>query len=751
MRGSQWASKRLRGGRLLGLLALALSGPAALAAPPPPPPVALLRPYVFTDESAVLTVSGDDPALVFTQQTITAAGGLSPECQVVALVTAHRLVLPPDGEGIHILRFATTPPVELRYLALDPPAPLDPVALRHALPLSGMRLLAGKPYLLLAMGDAVTATGDYAGILQLLLTRATGSREITVLNQSFPGRAVDASVRSFAAESVPRRPDLGLILYGLNDQSAGVTHAAYVEQYAWLARHLADDSLADTVLLQPTPCIDVATHEDQEEADFPAAAALRVLGYAAALRPLAAERHLPLAETFQALWGVGGPSIADSARRLWPLFPPAADRQFEALVESDGRGDTTHPNVLGHLAIARATYAAITGQPATPPPLALVAVNEWTATGLQTSLTVTNASDDARTGKLAVYPLAEQGPVTLTGDGAYDLEPGASATFVLTWPDLQLPADLLRYPASETLATGEATIPVVDFAAGGGQVYAVAATWAVPGGFVRERQELYGNAVTAVLQDGARRRAQNLLLPPDSEAGRLPLVTALHDFAGHEAGWAVAELTYVRAAQAEVGEATVDGLLDDWSGHTWSSLGVPAQARWIHGPEDHREQPGECALRWSCKAGEDALYLALHVTGKVEQDTFTVLFDPRAPAWLGTPGAYYWVTGTFKARGELALQRGDTSARAIGLAGAWRPTATGADVELRVPYDLMAARAWPAAGDLGLGLWWTHLGPQGRTHLQWSGDGYPWDPRTFGVVRRASASLRPLPYTVRIK
>jgi hypothetical protein len=59
---------------------------------------------------------------------------------------------------------------------------------------------------------------------------------------------------------------------------------------------------------------------------------------------------------------------------------------------------------------------------------------------------------------------------------------------------------------------------------------------------------------------------------------------------------------------------------------------------------------------------------------------------------------------------------------------------------------------WPASGDLGLSVWWTHLGADGkRTNLLWAEEGNPWNPRWHGVIRRTDQPVSTLPYRVRIK
>ncbi|HUU69528.1 MAG TPA: hypothetical protein VM186_08385, partial [Planctomycetota bacterium] len=76
----------------------------------------------------------------------------------------------------------------------------------------------------------------------------------------------------------------------------------------------------------------------------------------------------------------------------------------------------------------------------------------------------------------------------------------------------------------------------------------------------------------------------------------------------------------------------------------------------------------------------------------------------------------------------------------------------GSAIEMFVPYELMELTAWPASGDLGLSIWWTHTGPDGKvTQIMWSEDGHPWNTRWYGVVRLVNDAKAKLPYVVRVK
>lgn len=228
----------------------------------------------------------------------------------------------------------------------------------------------------------------------------------------------------------------------------------------------------------------------------------------------------------------------------------------------------------------------------------------------------------------------------------------------------------------------------------------------------------------------------------DSEAGRRPLVH----------GTAVAELAWVRFGAARPGEATPDGDLAEWTDPVWSTVGLPSQARWVRGPLDHRATPDDCMVRFACRAGADAMHVAMRVTGEVTKDRFTLYFDPRPPERLGTAGPYWWLGGSLHPDGRLQLRKGETTKEDVRIPGRWARTETGETIcEFSVPHALMEATAWPESGDLGCSLVWDHVGPDGeRTHLMWAEDGHPWNTRWYGVIRRTTAPATDLPYRVRV-
>lgn len=732
-------------GCLLGLT------PLALGAPPDMPKASLVSPLVWSDEKGVVRLEKTPPGLkevAFSIQTIQRTGW-GPTQEGTAAVREGQIEITPLTEGIHIVALKPLA-LEVRFLAMRPPLPLGKTgraALLRALPRRGPKLLSGQKFTLLAMGDSVTATGDYPQMLAMLLARATGNTKIEFLKRAYSGRSIDATVRHWPDDTRDIQPDLGLLMYGLNDQVTFYPLDAYLEQYRWVAQQMTKQFAADTVFLQPTPDISFPLDEAARKPDSnPSHFAFRTIGFGESLRPLSSELKVPLAETFGAVWGQGGPTIEDAARRLWPIFPPGYSRQFNSLLETDGKGDTIHLNALGHLSMAHAVFDALIGQK-TAPPLHFTARSRWTAAGVQSLITLRNASKLRLIGHVEVHPLLRG---ELQGEPIkYDLGPGKTTQFEVSWPQAKVPSDLLTFPNDHYLAPGRPLIPVLDVADGGSHVYAVTAPFEVDARFARERQIVQPGQVVKIGLFNDGKRSEIPLRLPEAAVGALPLLQKVERQG--KTGWAAAEVRFTRFGAAPTGETTIDGDLAEWQEQTWVPMGEPFQARYSTGPRDFRAAPREAYLHWAFKAGKDGLFLAARGQGQLQNDNFTLFFDPRAPEKLGTVGRYYWLDGKLQPDGKIQLRKGETSREAPGMSGTWRQSDEGLNLELFVPYALFEKRAWPPSGDLGLSLWWVHSGPDGKkTNLMWSEEGHPWNPRWYGVVRHTNKPDS-VPFMVRVK
>jgi len=753
---------------ILVVTALVLGGCMAGARAEEPRAVA---PYVFTDGAATIAVPGASGTAAYRVRTVT-VHGWGPVREVQAPVRDGMLELAPLQEGIHIVTLpGMSADAEARFLALDPPEPPDTAALTRALPRSSARLLSGRPFRIVAMGDSVTATGDYESLLAMMLMRVTGNTNITVVTRAYPGRSVDASVREFERDAVANRPDLGLIMYGLNDQGAGSTLEVYLAQYRWLAEHLASECGADTVFMQPTPVfyLSVFGIENRDPPDVPWSI-LRTLRFAHALRGLGAERGVPVAETFDALWGTGGPTLEDSARAMWPCFPPHHSRRLHSLLESDGKGDAIHPNALGHLQLARAVYQAIagdaiatrgsaasptrarpvherdsseSGEPASP--LDCRGETRWTDHGPVSTVTVVNRGDRTRRGLLKAYPPTDAA-LLMDPAGCYELAPGASRQFEVRWPEVAGPEDLLTYPYNRYLGRATPLIPLVDVAGCGSRVYAVEAPFECPVHIERGRFTVTNRRVMVSCRAGGRTWNRVVAIPPEPPVGRAPVIEAASQDGLR--GWGAAQVAYVRYGAALPGEAVLDGRLDEWAAHRWEPVGLPVQARSRRGQtQDARHSPDDVFMHWAFKAGTNAVFMAAQIQGDASRDRVSLFFDPRPPAALGTVGRYYWAWARgrrpmFQHNGRLALDKGETTpASARSPRGAWTRDGGRTTLEIEVPYTIMETDAWPASGDLGVSIVWHHYDEEGAlTRLCWSESGHEWTPRRYGVVRRAESA-----------
>lgn len=704
----------------------------------------VLKPYVFTDEPAVISLPSGEATISYTVKTIT-VNGWGPIASKTMAIIDHMVQISPLCEGIHIVSFHVTPPLEVRFLALQPPAQMKGNQVLKNLPLAGSKLYHNASFTILAMGDSVTYSGDYKSLLVMMLQRATGNMHITCLERSYPGRSVDGSVRCFAEDALATHPDLGIIMYGLNDQAAGCSVEGYLDQYHWLATQLAVTCHADTVFMTPTPDISTGeTHGPYSEY------VIRTFGFAARLTELANQLSIPLADTFHALWGQGGDTLDAAGKAQWPVHPVYFNQQFTTMLEADGHGDGIHPNVLGHLMIARAAFHAIMGIASAPLPLSFSASSFWTKQGVMSKVTVRNTSSQTRIGKLQLYPIPD-GAVMTPWDGGYNLKSFQAKTFFVNWPQMHTPEDMLLYPNNQYITLYQPLFSVLDSAEDHSALYYVDAPFTYDAHFIRERMQVDGNTVTVTLQQGKKRTPVTVKIPDGAEVGRIPLLRKIREHG--QTGWAMAEIAYVRYGAAHSGEATVDGNLQEWGGQHWTPVGEPVQARWTQGIIDGRTSPNECYLQWAFKAGRQGLYCAVKGTGQLAKDGFTLFFDNRAPELLGTPGRYYWASGNLAANGQVDISKGETSASAPGMTGAWIARDDGMTIELFIPYVLLEASSWPASGDIGLSIWWGHKNTSDNktTNLFWSEDGQPWSTRWYGVVTLDDTETKILPYMVRVK
>lgn len=350
-------------------------------------------------------------------------------------------------------------------------------------------------------------------------------------------------------------------MYGLNEESTNVPIAGYREQYAWLAQQLRELG-ADAVFLQPTPDIGIPVTEAQRKPDSNAPPYIaRTLGFGEALRPLAREMKVPLATTFSALWGNGGATLEESAHSQWPIFPTGYSQQFSSMLETDGKGDTIHPNVLGHLQIARAIFDALNDVPE-PALWQWTARTRWTPRGAESTLSARNVSKSRRVRRLQVVPpsdaVLESAPV------AYDLAPGQSAHLSVLWTQAQKPEDLLEYPLDRHLSLQVPLVPVVDYSNNAGKissrVHGISAPFEALAALRRTRQVVNGNRVTVDYSVDGKQRNLPVQIPANREVGRIPIVQKVQ--AKNATGWLTGEVAYVRYGVARADDKAAEAKLE---------------------------------------------------------------------------------------------------------------------------------------------------------------------------------------------
>ncbi len=685
----------------------------------------------FVDRPIALKFAGlDNQSFKGSVSVLTRAGWSASQQQSLQADHHGDVFFTPCTEGLHAITTAIDgKAVTVKMLAVTAPSKVSDDAILKALPHHGNELLAGKPITIVAMGDSVTATGIYHKLLVMMLREATGNDQITLHVKAHPGKSVDATVRTFDTDIRPLMPDIGLLMYGLNDQGVGGAMDVYLKQTQWICEQLQSAFKTDMILLQPTP------HIENEQTAF------RTVAYAQALRHLGENLSLPVVPTFDAIWGDGGSTLSQSMQRLWPLYPPHYRKTWQSLLDTQGKGDTIHPNILGHLKMAKALFKTLTGQPDQLKALQIKAKNAWTDTGMVTQLQVTNTTNSHRSGDLDVFSAGDFDQ-PLASRLAYDLRPQASEKWTIHWPAIKYPTDLLQLPASSFITHEQPFLAITDHANNQLSVQAVQTQRAGSLHYPPQRIVTDSNTFHIQMRDGHSRVIQSMDLPENQQVGVMPLVTS------HQNQTATARLSFTQFAQAIIGKANIDGQLDEWQEHTFSPLGQPSQACWVRGPTDFRDSIEACNPSFAFKSDDDGLYMAIKVTGLVDSDQLTVFFDPRPAEELGQPGGYYWINAGFK-NGRFTATRGETSPR-VRIASAMKRDGDLTTIEMFIPYATFKQTRWPTSQDMGLSLWWRHKDEQGSTHLQWSDRGHPWNAMHYGVLRRVSSPNETLPYLVQI-
>lgn len=206
---------------------------------------------------------------------------------------------------------------------------------RPALPNFARRLQTGRPAKLVGFGDSITGIYYHTGgrrawpeILGGLLRAACPPADLTVINAGVSGNTAAQALARIERDVIVHQPDLVAVQLGMNDVVRTPAETFAENLRAIVARLHAHG--AEVLLMTPNAI-------DPADQHWPAA---KVETYADIVRALAAELHVPLADTHDAFARqrqLGGP---DWYRLL---------------------SDFIHPNFRGHTLIARTAAAVITG------------------------------------------------------------------------------------------------------------------------------------------------------------------------------------------------------------------------------------------------------------------------------------------------------------------------------------------------------------------------------------------------------
>lgn len=207
---------------------------------------------------------------------------------------------------------------------------------RPALPNFARRLQTGRPAKLVGFGDSITGIYYHTGgrrawpeILGGLLRAACPPADLTVINAGVSGNTAAQALARIERDVIVHQPDLVAVQLGMNDVVRTPAETFAENLRAIVARLHAHG--AEVLLMTPNAI-------DPADQHWPAA---KVEAYADIVRSLAAEQHVPLADTHGAF----------AQRRQ--LGGPAWHRLLS---------DFIHPNFHGHTLIARTAAAVITGR-----------------------------------------------------------------------------------------------------------------------------------------------------------------------------------------------------------------------------------------------------------------------------------------------------------------------------------------------------------------------------------------------------
>lgn len=196
------------------------------------------------------------------------------------------------------------------------------------------KLARGEKVKVVCFGDSVTGVYYHSGsrraytdMLGVALRRFAPNAEVEMVNAGLSGHTTANGLARISRDVVAKRPDLVTVMFGLND----ITRLSLDEYKANLREIVARCRAAGAEVLLVTP---------NNIVDSPSRVTAKLVTYCDAVRELAVEENVALADVYQRF---------------------DAERQFDAFQWQQWMSDAIHPNMDGHQAVATALARSITG------------------------------------------------------------------------------------------------------------------------------------------------------------------------------------------------------------------------------------------------------------------------------------------------------------------------------------------------------------------------------------------------------
>lgn len=192
------------------------------------------------------------------------------------------------------------------------------------------------PVKVVCFGDSVTGlyyhTGGrraYTDMLQIALRRAYPEADIQAINAGISGNTCADGLRRIKKDVLNHKPDLVTVMFSLNDMTRGQPLSTFEAQLLDIIKQCQDIG-ASVMLCTPNSVMDT-----------PSRPTVKLEKYVAAIRNIAKQHNLPLADCYAAYQ-------TQKEKNEW---------EWSMLMS-----DEIHPNMGGHKLIAETISAAISGK-----------------------------------------------------------------------------------------------------------------------------------------------------------------------------------------------------------------------------------------------------------------------------------------------------------------------------------------------------------------------------------------------------